>query len=102
MAYQQQTTPSPGTQVVNAVKFVADQALMPGTSLLVEGKVGAGLMHSVAGIAGRVLMGPVGWILVGLNSYSKAASGKHLWEHLTSPTSEPEVILQEPPPPQRP
>jgi hypothetical protein len=101
MAYEQQTTPPPGGQVVNAVKFVADQVFMPGTSLLVEGKVGAGLMHGVAGIAGRVLMGPVGWMMVGLNSYSKAASGKHLWEHFTSPTSEPEVILQEPPP-QRP
>lgn len=39
MAYQQQTIPSPGGQVINAVKFVADQALMPGSSLLVEGKV---------------------------------------------------------------
>ena len=100
MAYQQQTTPSPGGQVVNAVKFVADQVLMPGTSLLVEGKVGAGLIHGVAGIVGRALLGPVGWMMIGLNSYSKAASDKYLWEHLTSPTSEPEVLQE--PPPQRP
>jgi hypothetical protein len=73
--------PSEGGQVLNAVKFLADTAVLPGSSQLIEGSVGAGLAYSVAGIAAKAIAGPWLWVGVGLDSYSKSASGKHLWEH---------------------
>ena len=100
MAYQQQTTPSPGGEVVNAVKLVADQVLLPGVSLMMQGNVVGGLIHGVVGIAGRTLLGPMGWVLTGLNSYSKSTSGKNLWE--LGADSGPQPVPQEPPPQKKP
>ena len=79
--------PSAGEQVVNALKLVADVSFLPGTSQLVEGKVNEGILYGLAGFASRVvltpILGPAVWIpqvLIGLDSFSKSASGKHLWE----------------------
>jgi hypothetical protein len=79
--------PSAGEQVVNALKLVADVSILPGTSHLVEGKVNEGILYGLAGVATRIVLtpvlGPAVWIpqvLVGLDSYSKSASGRHLWE----------------------
>jgi hypothetical protein len=78
---------STGSQVSNALKLVADVALMPGTSQLVEGKVAEGALHGAAALAGKLLIGPllgpffwVPWVAVGLNSFSKSVDGKNLWE----------------------
>jgi hypothetical protein len=71
---------SAGGQVLNAVKFIADVSIIPGSSQLIEGSVGSGLAYGVAGLAAKAIFGP--WLLlgVGLDSYSKSASGKHLWQ----------------------
>ena len=73
-------TPSAGDQVVNALKFLADISIMPGSSQIVEGSVGSGVVYGVAGWAAKVMGGPLLWLGVGLDSYSVSASGKHLWE----------------------
>jgi hypothetical protein len=78
-------TPSSAEQVVNGAKFVADLALLPGASQIVEGKVVSGLTYGLAGLAARAFLGPLGWVATGLDSYSLSASGKHLWEHVTMP-----------------
>jgi hypothetical protein len=84
--------PSSSGQVLNAVKFVADTAILPGSSQLIEGSVGAGLVYGAAGLAARTVFGPWLWLGIGLDSYSKSASGKHLWELFGSAKSEtPEV-----------
>ncbi|MGH8572918.1 MAG: DUF6072 family protein, partial [Gammaproteobacteria bacterium] len=62
------------------VKFLANTGVMPGTSQLVEGQVGSGVVYGLVGFLGRTLLGPMGFIAVGLDSYSKSAAGKHLWE----------------------
>lgn len=72
--------PNAGEQVLNAVKFVANTSILPGSSQLIEGKVGAGLAYGVAGLAAKTVFGPWLWVGIGLDSYSKSASGKHLWE----------------------
>ena len=86
--------PSAGEQVVNALKLVADVSILPGTSHLVEGKVNEGILYGLAGLASRIVLtpvlGPAVWIpqvLVGLDSFSKSVSGRHLWE-TALPTSE--------------
>lgn len=69
-----------GEQVLNAAKFLADTVVIPGASQIMEGKVGPGILYGAAGVAAKALLGP--WVMlgVGLDSYSKSASGKHLWE----------------------
>ena len=86
--------PSAGEQVVNALKLVADVSILPGSSQLVEGKVKEGLLYGLTGLASKIVLtpvlGPAVWIpqiLVGLDSFSKSASGRHLWE-MAVPTSE--------------
>src|SRR5262249_12970599 len=81
---QEPKAPPPGEQVLNAVKFLADTAVLPGASQLGEGDVGSGAVYGLAGWLTRAFLGPLGWIGVGLDSYSKSASGKHLWEHIMS------------------
>lgn len=76
--------PSVGDQIVNGAKIIADLALLPGASQIVEGKVGSGLLFGLAGIAAKTVFGPVGWIAAGLDSYSVSASGKHLWQLASS------------------
>ena len=87
MADQTSTRPSPGEQAVNALKLVADLGFLPGSGQLAEGKVREGLLFGVTGLATKMLLspilGPLGWvpwIAVGLDSFSKGASGKHLWQ----------------------
>src|SRR5262245_55250580 len=73
-------TPSAGSQVVNAVKFLADISLMPGSSQIVEGNVGPGLVYGAASWAAKMIVGALLWLGVVLDSYSMAASGRHLLE----------------------
>ena len=84
---QEQGGQSTGGQVLNAVKFIADTAVMPGASQLVEGDVGTGIVYGVAGALvtwlTRSFLGPLGWIVVGIDSYSMSASQKHLWQHFS-------------------
>ncbi|MDM0053045.1 DUF6072 family protein [Variovorax sp. J22R115] len=79
------SAPTVSEQVANGVKIVANLALLPGSSQIVEGKVGSGVVYGLAGFAARAVFGPIGWIATGLDSYSLSSSGKHLWEHLTMP-----------------
>jgi hypothetical protein len=85
------TNPTTGAQVVNAAKLVADVGILPGIGQLAEGRVAEGALYGVSGLAAKAiltpLLGPLGlvaWVAIGLDSYSKSSSGKHLWE-LKSP-----------------
>lgn len=88
---------SVGQQVTNALKLVANVAIIPGSGQLVEGKVAEGVMYGAAGLAGRLLLSPllgplfwVPWVAVGLDSFSKSVEGKHLWElgtHAATPSA---------------
>lgn len=88
MADTEQSTPTPGQELANVVKLLADTTILPGTSLLVDGKIGSGIGHAATGLAAKIglgllggpIVGTLGFILVGLDSYSKSVAHKGLME----------------------
>lgn len=83
---------NPANEIVNAVKLVADLVL-PGTSLLLQGKIPQGGAHAILGVLackvlGRVA-GPVGWVLLAANAYSKSTSGSYLHDYVVDLFSKP-------------
>lgn len=88
----EQTGPAPGTQAVNAVKLVANVAVLPGIGQIVEGKIAEGAIYGVGGIATKALLIPVlggplalmAWVALGLDSYARSTTGQHLWEQKPS------------------
>jgi len=71
---------SPLTQ--NAIKL-AGEALLPGASLLMDGKIVHGGAHLVAGAVAKAFLGPVGVAVVIGNSYSNSTTGKNLLEQFS-------------------
>jgi hypothetical protein len=69
----------------NMVKIVGEAALVPGFSLFLDGKVLEGGVHAAVGVTALRLLGvstgPLAWLLVAANSYSKSVSNKPLHEH---------------------
>jgi hypothetical protein len=78
-AAKEQTTPSKASSP--AVKLLGE-ALMPGTSLLMDGQVASGGVHAVIGLAAKALLGPLGLAIVIANSYSTSTTGKNLLKQL--------------------
>ncbi len=64
-------------QISNGVKLVSETVL-PGSSLLLDGRVKEGAAHMAAGLAARVFLGPIGWGIVAANSFSKSVSDQGL------------------------
>jgi hypothetical protein len=59
----------------NGVKVLGEAFITPGSSLILEGQVGAGLLHGALGLAATAFLGPIGPIarlLIAANSYSKS------------------------------
>ncbi len=65
----------------NGVKAIAEAAVLPGSSLILDGDVKGGALHAVGGLLARALLGPLGWAYVATNSFSKSVSDKHLHQH---------------------
>jgi len=81
----QQNQPSSGV-LPNSLKLVGEAFVAPGASLILEGKVGPGLVHTLLGVAATAFLGPVGPIaklLICANSYSKSISDQNLWQTAT-------------------
>ena len=66
--------------LTNGVKLVGE-ALLPGTSLLMDGKLADGAAHAVVGIGARLALGPIGALVVADDSFSKSVNDKNLWEY---------------------
>lgn len=64
-------------QISNGVKLIGE-TILPGTSLLMDGRVKEGAAHMAAGIAARAFLGPIGWGIVAANSFSKSVSDQGL------------------------
>jgi len=71
---------APGTLLVNGVKVLGEVAVVPGASLIVDGQVKSGIVHAAGGLLGLAILGPVlgplAWLAVGADSYSRSVSGK--------------------------
>ena len=74
--------------VENAVKLVGE-SVVPGASLLMDGKILAGGAHMVLGAWARMALGPVGLALVIANSYAQSTTGKNLLKQFTKTEAEP-------------
>jgi hypothetical protein len=79
----------PGVELLNALKLVGEVVLLPGSSLLMQGKVPQGGVHAILGVLAWKLLGrisgPVGWVLLAANSFAKSTSGKYLHDYLIDP-----------------
>ena len=66
--------------VKHAVQL-ASEFVLPGGSNLINGDIKQGGIHVLLGFAAGALLGGVGLFAVGANSFSKATTGRHLYEH---------------------
>jgi len=66
----------------NAIKLIGE-AVLPGASLLLDGKILEGGAHVLAGIAAGAILGPIGVAVVIANSYSKSTTGKNLIKEIS-------------------
>jgi hypothetical protein len=74
----------PENTVANAVKLVGEAAVLPGSSLLLDGDFKGGAGHVVLGLVARAVVGPIGWFALAADSFSRSTSGKSLLEHFKS------------------
>ncbi|MCA9689273.1 MAG: hypothetical protein KC636_06660 [Myxococcales bacterium] len=66
----------------NTLRLIGDVAIAPGTSLLVDGKFKAGAARVAAGLVARAVLGPVGWLAVAADSYTKSTTGRGLIDRI--------------------
>jgi hypothetical protein len=76
----QQTNPS--DILANGAKLVGE-TILPGASLLLDGKFINGAAHSLLGLGARAALGPVGVVLICADSFSKSVTDKFLWDHMS-------------------
>ncbi|HEX8145186.1 MAG TPA: DUF6072 family protein [Pyrinomonadaceae bacterium] len=82
--------------VKKTVLFTSEY-LVPGGSNLIQGDLKQGGLHVALGLAAKAFFGLPGLLVVSANSFTKAATGRHIHEHLgLGPTTRPT-----PPPPTR-
>ena len=80
--------PTSSVVIGRGIKILGE-TVVPGASLVLDGKILPGAAHLVGGLVARWAFGPVGWLLVAANSYSKSVTGRSLTEHLESSRPEP-------------
>jgi Family of unknown function (DUF6072) len=78
--------PQPQDQIRNAVQL-AGEYVLPGASNLMNGDLKTGGIHLLLGLAAGALLGPIGMLAVKANSYSRATTGRNVYEHFTSATA---------------
>jgi len=64
--------------LANGVKLLGEVTVTPGAGLLLDGKIGYGLLHAGLAVAATVTLGPVGAViargLLAVNSYSNSVN----------------------------
>ncbi len=68
--------------LTNGLKLAGEVFLLPGASLLADGKVKSGLLHAGAGIAARAVLGGPFFLVAAANSFSMSLTGENLISHL--------------------
>lgn len=67
--------------VKKGVMFTSEY-ILPGGSNLVQGNIKQAGLHAALGLLARSVFGVPGLLLVSANSFTKAVTGRHLYEHL--------------------
>ncbi|AXS40787.1 DUF6072 family protein [Breoghania sp. L-A4] len=75
------------TMLANGAKIIGE-AVLPGASLLADGKFVNGVVHTALGFGARAATGPIGFAVVAADSYSKSVTDKHLWTHVSDIATE--------------
>ena len=78
----------------NGVKVLGEAAVLPGASLLLDGKIKSGALHVGGGILAKLVFGVPGLMVVAANSYSKSVTGQSLLENFIQ-SKPPESSLRE-------
>lgn len=60
----------------------SSEVLLPGGSNLIKGDLVQGGLHAVLGLAAGAIFGLPGLLLIKANSFTKAKTGQHLYEHI--------------------
>lgn len=82
MAQAQHQEPSGGALIGRALKIAGETGVAPGSSLILDGKIGLGALHLFSAGIARSLLGPAGFLYVAANSYTKSVTGNHIHEHI--------------------
>lgn len=70
---------TPASTLNNGAKLLGE-TILPGASLLMEGRFGAGALHTVGAIVACTLLGPLGALVVAADSFSRSLpSGEDLF-----------------------
>lgn len=72
-------------KLTNGAKIVGE-ALVPGASLLVDGRVGYGILHTALAIGAGALLGPLGVAAVAVNSFAESTTGSSPLSYLAEKT----------------
>lgn len=68
--------------IVNGAKIAGETLAIPGTSLLLDGKIKPGMLHVGAGLVAGALLGTPAVLAVAANSFSTSVTGKSLLSNL--------------------
>lgn len=78
-----------GTVVARGVKLAGEALIAPGSSLILDGRVGDGAVHLLGGWLAAAVLGPIGYVLVAANSYSRSVAGKNLSDYVPTKKNAP-------------
>jgi hypothetical protein len=68
-------------QTLGKVVKAAGELSLPGFSLYVDKHLGDAALHTAISVAAYSFLGPLGYVLVGVDSFTKSVSGRSLLEH---------------------
>lgn len=74
---------TPKQETIDKAIKLFGEVLLPGASLLMDGKVVSGGAHVIAGAVAKAAIGPVGTAVVIANSYSESTTGTNLLKHVS-------------------
>jgi hypothetical protein len=85
MSEEKKETSSDKEVIKNGVKLIGER-IIPGASLLMDGKIAEGSLHALLGLGAKAAFGLPGLFVLAANSYSKSVTGKGILEHATDLT----------------
>lgn len=75
---------TPDKETIDKAIKLFGEVVLPGASLLMDGKVVSGGVHVIAGAVAKATIGPIGTAAVIANSYSESTTGTNLLKHLSA------------------